>query len=62
MCYSFVDESEHKKQYIYHKTFKEDCGECMNSNLNETIYCLCSNSNHNTYSVVLLPTFYTLHI
>jgi len=45
------------KQFIYHKTFKDECEECMNSNLNETVYCLCSNSNNNTYSIISLPMY-----
>lgn len=42
-------------EYIYNKTYKDDCTECKNSNIVDSIYCLCENSNNNTISVLKHP-------
>ena len=38
-----------KFQFIYVKLFKEDCIECSNDILYDSIYCHCINSNNNYY-------------
>jgi len=42
------------KQYIYHKKFKDECNDCIESNIVSSVYCQCSNSNNNCYSVIFV--------
>lgn len=38
-----------KYQFIYVKLFKEDCEECCENDLYDSLYCHCINSNNNYY-------------
>lgn len=39
-------------EYIYNKIYKDDCCNCKDSNIVDTIYCQCEKSNDNTISIV----------
>jgi len=39
-------------EYIYTKKYKDDCTECDNSNIVDSIYCQCEKSNENTISII----------
>lgn len=42
----------HSFEYIYNKTYKDECIECMESNIVDSIYCRCKNSNSNTITII----------
>jgi len=39
-------------EYIYNKTYKDDCENCKDSNIIDSIYCLCENSNNDSISIL----------
>lgn len=43
-------------EYIYNKTYKDECAECQESNIVDSIYCQCENSNNNTIYISRLST------
>ena len=42
-----------KTQYVYDKVYKDDCKKCQESNIDESIYCMCNNNGNNYTKMVL---------
>lgn len=40
-------------QYLYDKAYKDDCEECQESNIVDSIYCMCNNHGNNYTQVRL---------
>jgi hypothetical protein len=52
-CNNCLEMMQDDVQYLYDKTYKDDCDECRESNIVNSIYCLCNNDGNNYTKVRL---------